>query len=130
MSRASTIFAQCFLSISSTLDPKPDGKCLKLLDFRLPHCCHYAVVFDKLTSQTEASINQDGNVPKLNEYVKVAEAAGTVGVSQGTVRTRAADGRIPMNRNPANGCRRSMRDDLIAFSKSIEKPVKTQSKTT
>ena len=86
-------------------------------------------MFDKLTSQTDAPINQDGIVPKLNEYVKVAEAAGIVGVSQVTVRTRAADGRIPMNRNPANGCRRFISDDLIAFFKSIEKPVKTQSKT-
>ena len=63
-------------------------------------------------------------MPKLSEYVKVAEAAEILGVSQGTVRTWAADGKIPMHRNPANGYRLFKRDDLNAFLKAIEKPVK------
>ena len=63
-------------------------------------------------------------MPKLSEYVKVAEAAEILGVSPGTVRTWAADGKIPMHRNPANGYRLFKRDDLNAFLKAIEKPVK------
>jgi excisionase family DNA binding protein len=63
-------------------------------------------------------------VPKLSEYVKVAEAAEILGVSLGTVRTWAADGKIPMHRNPANGYRLFKREDLTAFLKAIEKPVK------
>ena len=42
---------------------------------------------------------------KLNEYVKVAEAAKILGVSQNTVRSWAEAGKIPMHKNPANGYR-------------------------
>ncbi len=63
-------------------------------------------------------------MPKLSEYVKVAEAADILGVSRGTVRTWAADGKIPMHRNPANGYRLFKRDDLNAFLQAIDKPVK------
>ena len=62
-------------------------------------------------------------MPKLSEYVKVAEAAEILGVSQGTVRTWAADGKIPMHRNPANGYRLFKRDDLEKFLNNIAKPV-------
>jgi excisionase family DNA binding protein len=68
-------------------------------------------------------------VPKLSEYVKVAEAAEILGVSLGTVRTWAADGKIPMHRNPANGYRLFKRNDLLAFLKRIEKPVKPKNRT-
>ncbi|MFN7333220.1 MAG: MerR family transcriptional regulator [bacterium] len=63
-------------------------------------------------------------MPKLSEYVKVAEAAEILGVSPGTVRTWAADGKIPMHRTQANCYRLFKRDDLHAFLKAIEKPVK------
>ena len=49
---------------------------------------------------------------KLNDYVKVAEAADVLGVSQGTVRTWAEAGKLPMHRNPANGYRLFRRADL------------------
>jgi len=62
---------------------------------------------------------------KLSEYVKVAEAAEILGVSQGTVRTWAEAGKIPMHRNPANGYRLFRRDDLEKFLKSVAKPVST-----
>ena len=68
-------------------------------------------------------------MPKLSEYVKVAEAAETLGVSLGTVRTWAADGKIPMHRNPANGYRLFKRNDLLAFLKRIETPVKPKNRT-
>lgn len=62
-------------------------------------------------------------MPKLSEYVKVAEAAEILGVSPGTVRTWAADGKIPMHRNPANGYRLFKRDELLRFLDEIEKQV-------
>ena len=62
-------------------------------------------------------------MPKLSEYVKVAEAAEILGVSLGTVRTWAADGKIPMHRNPANGYRLFRREDLEKFLKNIAKPI-------
>ncbi len=49
---------------------------------------------------------------KLSEHVKVAEAAEILGVSQGTVRSWAEHGKIPMSRNPANGSRLFRREDL------------------
>jgi len=42
---------------------------------------------------------------KLNEYVKVAEAARILGVAQNTLRSWAEAGKIPMHKNPANGYR-------------------------
>lgn len=62
-------------------------------------------------------------MPKLNEYVKVAEAAEILGVSQGTVRAWAEDGKIPMSRNPANGYRLFRRDDLEKFLQLAAQPV-------
>lgn len=62
-------------------------------------------------------------MPKVSEYVKVAEAAEILGVSPGTVRTWAADGKIPMHRNPANGYRLFKREDLKRFLALIAKPV-------
>lgn len=59
---------------------------------------------------------------KLSEYVKVAEAAEILGVSQGTVRTWAEAGKIPMHKNPANGYRLFKRAELEAFLDSIEQP--------
>lgn len=60
---------------------------------------------------------------KLSEYVKVAEAASIMGVSQNTLRAWAEDGKIPMHRNPANGYRLFRRSDLDKFLRKIAKPV-------
>jgi excisionase family DNA binding protein len=59
--------------------------------------------------------------------MKVAEAADILGVSPGTIRTWAADGKIPMHRNPAKGYRLFKRADLDCFLKSVGKPVKNPS---
>jgi excisionase family DNA binding protein len=64
-------------------------------------------------------------VTKLSEYVKVAEAATILGVSQGTVRAWAAAGKIPMQKNPANGYRLFLRADLEYFLARVARPVKT-----
>lgn len=60
---------------------------------------------------------------KLSEYVKVAEAAKVLGVSQGTVRAWAEAGKIPVHKNPANGYRLFRRDDLERFLAEIAKPI-------
>ena len=61
---------------------------------------------------------------KLSEYVKVAEAASILGVSQGTVRAWAEDGKIPVHRNPANGYRLFRRNELEKFLAKVAKPAK------
>ena len=60
---------------------------------------------------------------KLSEYVKVAEAAEILGVSQGTIRTWAESGKIPMHKNPANGYRLFRRIDLETFLRDVAQPV-------
>jgi hypothetical protein len=52
---------------------------------------------------------------KLNDYVKTAQAAVILGVSQNTLRAWAEAGKIPCRRNPANGYRLFLRRDLEAF---------------
>jgi excisionase family DNA binding protein len=59
---------------------------------------------------------------KVSEYVKVAEAARILGVSQGTVRVWAETGKIPMHKNPANGYRLFKRLELEDFLSAIDKP--------
>ncbi len=63
---------------------------------------------------------------KLSEYVKVAEAAAILGVAQGTVRTWAEAGKIPMHKNPANGYRLFRRDELERFLKTIAMPMNSR----
>ncbi|REJ65681.1 MAG: helix-turn-helix domain-containing protein [Planctomycetota bacterium] len=57
---------------------------------------------------------------KLSEYVKTAEAAELLGVSQNTLRTWAEGGKIPVRRNPANGYRLFKRADLEDFLRVID----------
>lgn len=52
---------------------------------------------------------------KLHEYLKIADAARFIGVSQNTLRKWADEGRIGVRLNPANGYRLFQRDDLEAF---------------
>lgn len=66
---------------------------------------------------------------RLNEFVKVAEAAEILGVSQGTVRTWAEAGKIPMRRNPANGYRLFKRTELEALLRKAAQPVKLKRPT-
>ena len=68
-------------------------------------------------------------MPKLNEYVKTAEAAEILGVAQNTLRKWAEAGRIPMHRNPANGYRLFLRKDLDAFLDKTATPVSAKSST-
>lgn len=59
---------------------------------------------------------------RLNEYVKVAEAAEILGVSQGTVRAWAAGGKLRVSRNPANGYRLFLKRDLEKFLIAASRP--------
>jgi excisionase family DNA binding protein len=59
---------------------------------------------------------------KLTEYVKIAEAAEMLGVSQGTVRSWAEAGKIPMHKNPANGYRLFRPGDLQEFLRTVARP--------
>ena len=56
---------------------------------------------------------------KLSEYMKTAEAAEILGVSQNTLRTWARDRKIPVHRNPANSYRLFRRDDLEEFLQQV-----------
>jgi excisionase family DNA binding protein len=60
---------------------------------------------------------------KLNEYVKVAEAAEILGVSQNTLRNWSELGKIRVCRNPANGYRLFRRADLEKFLRAAAEPV-------
>ena len=63
-------------------------------------------------------------MPKLSDYLKTADAAEFLGVSQNTLRTWAANGAIPVHRNPANGYRLFKRSDLDRFLTATARPVK------
>ena len=66
---------------------------------------------------------------KVNEYVKVAEAAEILGVAQNTVRAWAEKGVLTATRNPANGYRLFRRTDLEKFLKQLgsnENPRRTK----
>lgn len=60
---------------------------------------------------------------KLSEYVKTAEAAEILGVSQNTLRAWAEDGKLPVRRNPANGYRLFLRSELERFLREAAQPV-------
>jgi excisionase family DNA binding protein len=66
---------------------------------------------------------------KLNEFLKTAEAAEILGVSQNTLRKWAASGAIPMHRNPANGYRLFNRIDLERFLTKTAEPVKPKTRS-
>lgn len=57
----------------------------------------------------------------LSDYLKTAEAATLLGVSQNTLRKWAANGELPVHRNPANGYRLFKNSDLDLFLGRVEK---------
>ena len=60
---------------------------------------------------------------KLDEYLKIAEAARFLGVSVNTLRKWADEGRIPMRVNAANRYRLFVVKDLERFLTKTAKPV-------
>ena len=65
---------------------------------------------------------------KLDEYVKIAEAAEILGVSQNTLRKWVDEGRIAASVNPANGYRLFRPEDLEKFLKKAAKPTRRKRK--
>jgi len=65
---------------------------------------------------------------KLNDYVKIADAARLIGVSQNTLRLWAESGKVPMRRNPANGYRLFRKTDLEAFLARLERDQRSKAK--
>ena len=61
---------------------------------------------------------------KITEYVKIAEAAEILGVAQNTLRKWAERGDIPMRRNPVNGYRLFLREDLEKFLRDMAEAVR------
>jgi excisionase family DNA binding protein len=61
---------------------------------------------------------------KLTDYLQTAQAAEVLGVSQNTLRKWAATGKIPVQKNPANGYRLFRRSDLDRFLRTIATPLK------
>jgi excisionase family DNA binding protein len=59
---------------------------------------------------------------KLSEFLKTAEAAEFLGVSQNTLRAWAKAGKIPVRRNPANGYRLFKKSDLDKFLAKLDRP--------
>lgn len=56
---------------------------------------------------------------KLSDYVKTADAAEILGVSQNTLRAWAEAGKIPVHRNPANSYRLFLKSDLEKFLRKV-----------
>ncbi|MGQ9822763.1 MAG: helix-turn-helix domain-containing protein [Thermogutta sp.] len=65
---------------------------------------------------------------KLDQYVKIAEAARFLGVSQNTLRTWATEGKIPVRINPTNNYRLFRLEDLQRFLESVEQWARPQRK--
>jgi excisionase family DNA binding protein len=55
------------------------------------------------------------SVSKLNDYLKVTEAAKYLGISSNTLRNWEASGKITVYRNPINGYRLFKPEDLDAL---------------
>lgn len=58
----------------------------------------------------------------LKNYLLISEAALFLGVSIGTLRNWARDGRITAYRHPANGYRLFEKAELEAFLRAIRRP--------
>ena len=61
---------------------------------------------------------------KLSDYLKTAEAAEFLGVSQNTLRTWAKQGKISVQVNPVNNYRLFRQKDLQKFLDSVAGSVK------
>ncbi len=61
-------------------------------------------------------------MPKLDEYLRISEAAEYLGVCRNTLRNWEAAGKIPVYRHPVNSYRLFKVGDLDELLKSLSKP--------
>ena len=59
-------------------------------------------------------------MPKLDDYLKITEAAELLGVCKNTLRNWEASGKLEVFRNPMNGYRLYKREDLEGLLQKIE----------
>ena len=69
-------------------------------------------------------------MPKLNEYLTVAEAAEYLGVSPNTLRNWGRDGKIEERRHPVNGYRLYATEELDVLLRQVEKPKRQRKRRT
>ena len=62
-------------------------------------------------------------MPKLDDYLQIAEAAEYLGVCKNTLRNWGEAGKIVEYRHPVNSYRLYKQKDLERLLKQIEKPV-------
>lgn len=65
---------------------------------------------------------------KLSDYLRIAEAAGYLGVSPNTLRNWENAGKIVAHRHPMNSYRLFKKEDLDALLKRVQKSRKPQKK--
>ena len=59
---------------------------------------------------------------KLDEYLRISEAAEYVGVAPNTLRNWGKSGKLTERRHPVNGYRLYSREELDALLKQVEQP--------
>ena len=62
-------------------------------------------------------------MPKLDEFMKINEAADYLGVCRNTLRNWCREGKIPEYRHPVNNYRLFKASDLQRLLVAIERPV-------
>ena len=67
-------------------------------------------------------------MPKLDEYLQIAEAAEYLGVCQNTLRNWGAAGKVIEHRNPVNNYRLYKVKDLDRLLTKVERPKKLKPK--
>ena len=69
-------------------------------------------------------------VTKLNDYLRVSEAAEYLGVSPNTLRNWERAGKIVAHRHPVNSYRLFKREELDALLKQVQEPDDQKNKRT
>ena len=67
-------------------------------------------------------------MPKLDEYLQIAEAAEYLGVCQNTLRNWGAAGKVVEHRHPVNNYRLYTAKDLDRLLTKVEQPKKRKPK--
>jgi len=67
-------------------------------------------------------------MPKLDDYLRIAEAAEYLGVAPNTLRNWGRSGKIAERRHPVNKYRLYSRKELDALLGEAKKPIKTKRK--